>query len=90
MVEPTGDSDESDRWGLENLLDERGNHAGSEFSAAVRDAVADAGASDAGDDARIATIQIEGRTLSGATVAITMSPRHGGGGNSAQVTPLGE
>jgi hypothetical protein len=39
---------------------------------------------------RIATIQIEGRTLSGATVAITMSPRHGGGGNSAQVTPLGE
>ena len=29
---------------------------------------------------RVATIQIEGRTLSGATVAITMSPRHAGGG----------
>ena len=40
--------------------------------------------------ARIATIQIEGRTLSGATVAITMSPRHQDGGDSVQVTPLGE
>ena len=40
--------------------------------------------------ARIATIQIEGRTLSGATVAVTMSPRHQDGGDSVQVTPLGE
>jgi hypothetical protein len=39
---------------------------------------------------RVATIQIEGRTLSGATVAITMSPRHADGGSSVQVTPLGE
>lgn len=38
---------------------------------------------------RVATIQIEGRTLSGATVAITMSPRHGGD-DSVQVRPLGE
>jgi len=38
---------------------------------------------------RIATIQIEGRTLSGATVAITMSPRHSGD-DSVQVRPLGE
>ncbi|MBT5038474.1 MAG: hypothetical protein HOM52_08175 [Rhodospirillaceae bacterium] len=37
---------------------------------------------------RVATIQIEGRTLSGATVAITMSPRHAGGGDSVQVAPL--
>ena len=66
MVEPTGDSDESDRWGLENLLDERGNHAGSEFSAAVRDAVADAGASDAGDDARIAALAASSAVASGA------------------------
>ncbi len=40
--------------------------------------------------ARIATIQIEGRTLSGATVAITMSPRHAGGDDSVRITPLGE
>ena len=39
---------------------------------------------------RVATIQIEGRTLSGPTVAITMSPRHAGGGDSMQVEPLGE
>ncbi len=39
---------------------------------------------------RVATIQIEGRTLSGATVAITMSPRHADGGNSVEVTPLGD
>ena len=38
---------------------------------------------------RVATIQIEGRMLSGATVAITMSPRHSGDA-SVQVTPLGE
>lgn len=37
---------------------------------------------------RVATIQIEGRTLSGATVAITMSPRHADGGSSVQVAPL--
>jgi hypothetical protein len=39
---------------------------------------------------RVATIQIKGRTLSGATVAITMSPRHADGGDSVQVTPLGD
>jgi len=39
---------------------------------------------------RVATIQIEGRTLSGATVTITMSPRHVDGGDSVPVTPLGE
>ena len=39
---------------------------------------------------RVATIQIEGRTLSGATVAITMSPRHEDGGDSVQVAPLSE
>ena len=39
---------------------------------------------------RIATIQIEGRTLSGSTVAITMSPRHQGDDDSVRVTPLGE
>ena len=40
---------------------------------------------------RVATIQIEGRTLSGATVAITMSPRHAEEGNdSIEVMPLGE
>ncbi|MDA0229498.1 MAG: hypothetical protein O3B21_04855 [Proteobacteria bacterium] len=38
---------------------------------------------------RVATILIEGRTLSGATVAITMSPRHSGD-DSVQVRPLGE
>ena len=38
---------------------------------------------------RVATIQIDGRTLSGATVAITMSPRHSGD-DSVQVLPLGE
>jgi len=39
---------------------------------------------------RVATIQIEGRTLSGATIAITMSPHHEGSSNSVNVTPLGE
>ena len=39
---------------------------------------------------RIATIQIDGRTLSGATVAITMSPRYADGGGAVQMTPLGE
>jgi len=40
---------------------------------------------------RVATIQIEGRTLSGATVAITMSPHHAGGDNdSIEVMPLSE
>ena len=39
---------------------------------------------------RVATIQIEGHTLSGSTVAITMSPRHASGGDSMQVEPLGE
>ena len=38
---------------------------------------------------RVATIQIESRMLSGATVVITMSPRHSGD-DSVQVTPLGE
>jgi len=38
---------------------------------------------------RVATIQIEGRMLSGATVAITMSPRHSGD-DSVHVMPLGE
>ncbi len=37
---------------------------------------------------RVATIQIDGRTLSGATVAITMSPRHVDGGDGVQVAPL--
>ena len=39
---------------------------------------------------RIATIQIEGRTLSGSTGAITMSPRHEGGNDAVAATPLGE
>ena len=39
---------------------------------------------------RIATIQIDGRTLTGATVAITMSPRYADGGGAVQMTPLGE
>jgi len=39
---------------------------------------------------RVATIQIEGRTLSGATIAITVSPRHEESSNSFDITPLGE
>lgn len=39
---------------------------------------------------RVATIQIEGRTLTGATIAITMSPRHDGSGTALEVTPLGD
>ena len=41
-------------------------------------------------DERVATIQIEGRTLSGATIAITMSPRHVGNDQSLEVMPLSE
>ena len=41
-------------------------------------------------DERVATIQIEGRTLSGSTVAITMSPRHAGDSSSVHIVPLGE
>ena len=66
MVEPTGDSDESDRWGLDGLLEKQEDSAAGDFSAAVRDAVTGTGAGDAASDARIAALAASSAVAGGA------------------------
>ncbi|PXY73904.1 MAG: hypothetical protein CXX80_08030 [Methanobacteriota archaeon] len=66
MVEPTSDSDESDSWGLDGLLEEQEDSTAGDFSAAVREAVTGAGVGDAASDARIAALAASSAVAGGA------------------------